>query len=171
MKIEFLSLVVPRPCALPEKTDPIIWRPSMWCVFLVRISGMPNVEVLPTRLPVRRPLKPNRLVARMVRHEIEENFHIQLVGALNQTIEIGQRTVLWLNVVVVGDVVAEVSHRWFEYRWQPRCRYADFFQIFQILRDALWGERNSQRVISENGLHSPFKSPTPSLFVSLNERG
>ena len=52
--------------------------------------------------------EPGVLVGRVVRHDVDQQFQSQVVRALDETVEVFERSVLRIDVDVIGDVVAVV---------------------------------------------------------------
>jgi hypothetical protein len=47
----------------------------------------------------------------VVGHQIEQQAHASLVEVGDEPVEVGQRAEEWVDVLVVGYVIAEISHR------------------------------------------------------------
>jgi hypothetical protein len=47
----------------------------------------------------------------VVGHEVEQNLKPPLMGLHEQIVEVCQRAEAWIDVAIVGDVVAEINHR------------------------------------------------------------
>jgi len=50
------------------------------------------------------------LIGRVVRYPVEQHLHALGVAAVDEAVEIGQRTEQRVDAAVVGDVVTEVGH-------------------------------------------------------------
>src|SRR5258706_13191684 len=55
--------------------------------------------------------KPRMLVRGMVHDEIQDDAHIVLLALRDHAVEIGERSIHGIDVLVVGDVVAEIHLR------------------------------------------------------------
>jgi hypothetical protein len=58
--------------------------------------------------------EPGVLVRGMVYNEVDHKFHVALLEAGDQGIDVGESSVAWVDVFVVRDVVAEVYLGTFE---------------------------------------------------------
>ena len=47
----------------------------------------------------------------MVGHEVEQNLKPPPMGLHKQVVEVCQRTEAWIDVAIVGNVIAEINHR------------------------------------------------------------
>lgn len=77
-------------------------------------------------------LKPFVLVTGVIDHQIHEKLHAPLMAALDQLLDICDRTIFIGDTVVVGDVIAHV-HLWGLIGWtQPNNINAQVFDIVQF---------------------------------------
>src|SRR5262249_41576868 len=75
------------------------------------------------------------LVRGMVRHEIEDDANTALVKRARQSVEIAKRPEERIDIDIVGDVIAEVSHRRRVDRRQPDRVDPEPAQIIDALED------------------------------------
>ena len=83
-----------------------------------------------------RGLEPDVLVGGVVGHQVDDHLQAQLVGPLQQRVEVGQRPEDRVDVAVVGDVVAGVGLRGLVERRQPDGVDAELGQRAQPAGDA-----------------------------------
>jgi hypothetical protein len=55
----------------------------------------------------------------MIYDEIDHEFHVPLFEAHNELVDVCEGTISWVDVFVVGDVVAEIDLRALEERGRP----------------------------------------------------
>ena len=106
MIIVLLGVFVPFPGAAAEPALPIIGRSA------IRQGIRPNVPIALGAGP-RRPTfgEPGMFVGGMVRHEINYDFDVLAVQALDDPVEIFKAAENRADSAVIGDVVAEIQHR------------------------------------------------------------
>ena len=51
------------------------------------------------------------LVGGVVGHEVEQNLKPPPMGLHQQVVEVSQRAEAWIDVAIVGNVIAEINHR------------------------------------------------------------
>src|ERR1041385_2048802 len=97
---------------MPENRLPIVGRLAV-C--------FPVLPHIPARLWVRpggpRFHEPGMLVRGMIQNQIRYHPYIALPGFGHQTVEVGHGSVLWIDGLIVGDVVAEIDL----WGWIERC--------------------------------------------------
>ena len=76
-------------------------------------------------------------IRRVVRNEIEQDLQPATMRGRDQRVEIRQGSKDWIDVGVVRNIVAEISHRRRKDRRDPDRVDAEIRQIRQPLRDAL----------------------------------
>jgi hypothetical protein len=64
------------------------------------------------------------LLGCVVGHEIQDDFQAQGVRLCDQALAIGERAEQGIDVVVIGDVIAEIGHRRLVERADPNCIHA-----------------------------------------------
>ena len=117
----------------------------------------------------------------VVRHDVEHDANAVLTASGHQTVEVGQRAVRWLDVHVVGDVVAVIHLRRREARAHPDRVDTECLQIRQVVDDALQvalavaigiGERAHVHLIHD-GIAPPgaFSSDTHGCSLRRTGRG
>src|SRR4029077_12687924 len=100
------AALVLRPGRAAERRTPVVRRRSV----RFAISEVVEVSMRIVRRAERR-LKPWVLVGGVVGDEVYQHLEPHLVGACDKLVEVGERTVFRVDVVVVGDVVALVFLR------------------------------------------------------------
>ena len=83
--------------------------------------------------------EPWMLIAGVVRHPIQHDPQIAVVGLVDQVIQIGQRAEDRVDIAVVADVVPEVGHRRSEDRRDPDHVDAQPLQVIKMFDDATQG--------------------------------
>src|SRR6185503_16948735 len=82
--------------------------------FFVDLIGLrPNIHVALWRARRRMTssLEPWMLIARMVDDELDHNLHVSLMSRIQERLEIVQRPVRGIHVIIARDVVAVVAER------------------------------------------------------------
>ncbi len=77
------------------------------------------------------------LVRGVVHHHVHDDADVALVGLGDQAVEVGEGAVLRIDVLVVGDVVAEVDLRRGIDGREPDGVDAELLQIVEALGDAV----------------------------------
>src|ERR1051325_3342441 len=77
-------------------------------------------------------LKPGILVGGMIDHQFGDYTQPPLVGFGEKRAEIFERSVIWINVVVIGDVVAVILKRRRIKREQPDGSDAELLQVIEL---------------------------------------
>src|SRR5271167_1604638 len=77
------------------------------------------------------------LVGGVVNHEIQDDADAVLLPQLLQLIEVSQRSISLVDILVVGDVVAEVNLWRWEARRDPDRIHAEGMQVVQLRGDAV----------------------------------
>ena len=105
-------------------------------VFLVRVA--PDVEVALGRSGGRAAgrLEPRVLIGGVVDDELGDDADAAAVRFGDEVIEVVERAVARMDVLVVGDVVAVVSQRRRVERQQPEAVDAEALQVVELLRQA-----------------------------------
>jgi hypothetical protein len=80
--------------------------------------------------------EPLVLAARVVGHEVDQDLEPEGVSGVNEHLGVVQRAEAWVDVAVVGDVVAGVVHRRDVERREPHRVDAEVAQVGQARRDA-----------------------------------
>ena len=127
-----LGRLVPRPRRLAgrEGAVPVVGS------FLGRAVS-PHVPTALRVVPRRaRCEEPRVLVARVVRHPVEQHLEAALVRSLDELVHVGQRSEHRIDVAVVADVVAVVDHRRAEHRRQPEGVDAEPLEVVEPVDDA-----------------------------------
>lgn len=90
--------------------NPIVGRLS---VALLVVSGRPPDIPVPVLVILGTPrlLEPLVLVTGMVHHQVHEQLHSAVMAALDQRLDIGDRTIFIRDAVVVGNVITHVHLR------------------------------------------------------------
>jgi len=123
-------------------------------------------------------LEPLVLARRVVRHEVDDDPESELVRAVAQGVEVGQRAEDGVDVAVVGDVVAGVLLRRAEERRQPDGVDAQRGERAEARRDAGEvtdavargvGERAGVDLVDDGGA-PPFRTRC-GCFASVRECG
>ena len=98
--------LVPFPCRAAEIADPVVGRPA------IRRRVAPDVPV-PFRIVARGAAldEPGMPVGCVVGHEVEQNLEPARMGLCKQTVKIGEYAEPRIDVAIIGDVIAEISHR------------------------------------------------------------
>src|SRR3954454_11886394 len=111
MIIVLLGVFVPFPGAAAEPALPIVGRSP------IRRGIRPNVPI-PFGAGSRRPTfgEPGMFVGGMVRNEINYDLDVLAVQALDDPVEIFKAAENRVDSAVIGDVVAEIQHRWHRYQ-------------------------------------------------------
>ena len=97
-------------------------------------GGAPDVEVPGPRARPCPPgaLKPRMLVRGVVDHQLGDDLEVALVGLAQEDLEVLERAVRRVHVVVVGDVVAVVPERAGIERQQPHRGHAQVLQVVEL---------------------------------------
>ena len=105
-------------------------------IFFRRIA--PDIEIAParSRSGPARALEPGMLVGSMIQHHFRQNPDAAVVGLLQEILEIPQRSVGGMDVVVVGDVVAIVAPGRGKERQQPDRCDAQILKVIELLGKA-----------------------------------
>jgi hypothetical protein len=75
------------------------------------------------------------LIGRVVDHQLGDDPEAQAVRRGDERVEIGQRAVAGMDVLVVRDVVAVVFERGWVERQQPQTVDSQRLEVLQLLRD------------------------------------
>lgn len=105
---------LPLPGRSPENRYPVIGRRT------VLLCVRPNVPV-GLRVIFSHPAfeKPHVLIGRVAQNLVHENFEPALVSCIEQSAEVLHRSKKWIDLKIVGDVVAEIQHRRLDERRDP----------------------------------------------------
>ena len=123
---------VPLPGRAAEIADPIIRRSA------IGRSVAPDVPVSLRIFSASATLdEPWMLVGAMVGHEVEQNLEPAPMGLHQQVVEVSQRTEAWIDVAIVGNVIAEINHRRRVNRRDPDGSDAKADEIIEPLRYSL----------------------------------
>ena len=127
-----LGRVVPRPVRLlgVGEDDPD--------ALILLVGVAPDVE-LTFRRSGRRPprgLEPRMLIRRVIDDQLGDHPQLPAVRLLDEAIEVGQRAIARVDVLVVGDVVAVVPQRRRVEGQEPDRVDAEALDVFQLLRQA-----------------------------------
>jgi hypothetical protein len=87
------------------------------------------------RLP--RPLEPRMLIRRVVDDQLDQHLDVTGVGGIDKRLEVVERAVARMDVLVIGDVVAVVLERRGEERQDPQAGNPERLQIVELLGHAL----------------------------------
>lgn len=113
---------------------PIIRRYSVALPVLLSIFPHIVVTVLVNtshRLP-----EPFMLVARMIRHNIQQNTYIAPCCLRHKPLEIAHCSVSMVHIIEIRYIVTEILLRRLKHRTQPNCIHFDFVQMIQTSGDA-----------------------------------
>src|SRR5437867_5608826 len=95
----------------------------------------PDVE-LPlrrTRQCAARFLEPRILIRRMIDHEFGDDTKAALMRCLKKSTEIVECAVIWINIKIIGNVIAIITQwRWIK-RQEPNGSDAQLLQIIELL--------------------------------------
>ena len=142
LDIELVVVVLPRtrvplPRRVAEVRLPVIRRRALIGCGLA-LAIVPHIPVA-VRIAARRPRlhEPLMLVRGVVHHHVHDHTDMPLARLGNQPVEVLQRPVPRVYVLVVGDVVAEVHLRRGIAGCQPDGVHAKIFEVVQPLRNAV----------------------------------
>jgi hypothetical protein len=76
------------------------------------------------------------LVRAVVRHEVDDDLQPELVRLLDEPVHVREGAEQWIDVGVVGDVVAEIGHRRAKEGRDPHRVDAEPGQVVQPLQNA-----------------------------------
>src|SRR5271165_7218934 len=106
MIVVLVRFAIELPCRTTESGGPIIRR-------LIRaLAVAPDVPIaIGIRFRRLRLEEPLMLVGGVIHDKIEDDSRSQLLADLLHVVEVPERAVLWINVLVVRDVISKV-HLW-----------------------------------------------------------
>ena len=106
--------------------------------FVLAVGLAPHVEIALGRTgwrPARR-LEPGMLVGSVVDDQLGHDADVAAVRLLDEAVEIRERAVARVDVLVVGDVVAVVTQRRRVERQQPEAVDPETFEVLELLGQA-----------------------------------
>gem|GEM_PF-4319473 len=112
MQVVLPARFVECPGLAAEVANPVVRQRAVFG----RIDPYVVVAVLAIRIYERR-LKPLVLVARMIRHDVDQHLDTESMCLLDDRIKVIKRSIGWIDRFVVGDVVTPVAH----WRQVERC--------------------------------------------------
>ena len=129
--VKLSGLRIHRPRRSAKGRDPIVRLGRTFAV-------VPHVPVALRRVTRRLRIdEPGMLIRRVIHHEIHDDANAALLRFLLHAIKIGQRSVHGIDILVIGNVVAEINLRR-RIAWRnPDGINAQTFQIIQFRRDAV----------------------------------
>ena len=71
------------------------------------------------------------LIRGVVHHHVHHHADVALACLGHEAIEISERAVLWIDVLVVGNVVAEIHVRRLIHRRKPDCIHAQLLEVVE----------------------------------------
>src|SRR6266436_2340351 len=72
----------------------------------------------------------------MIDHQFRDHTQIALMRRIKKCAEISERAEVWVDVEIIGDVVAIVAQRRRIKRQEPNGCYAELLQIIELLDQA-----------------------------------
>src|SRR5258708_6559194 len=69
-------------------------------------------------------------------HHVDDDLEVERMGARDQRVEIGQAAERWIDIAIVGDVVAEIRHGRDVERRNPDTVDAERRDVIQLLHDS-----------------------------------
>ncbi len=118
------------PCRPTEKRNPVVGRLSR------SLAVAPDVPVAMGRRPRRfRIDKPWVLVGAVIYNKVEDDSHALLLPLRDHSVEVSERSIHRINVLVVGDVITEIYLRRGKARADPDCVHSQVVQVGHLRSD------------------------------------
>ena len=77
------------------------------------------------------------MIRSVIGYQVHDYPNVPLLSFANKVIKISHGAILRINTCIVGDVVAEIDLRRWEYWCDPDCINSQIFEIIEPARDAI----------------------------------